>query len=250
MAFLAIAVTLTGCGEWTVNTMQSRNSGIKQYNDGQYAEAVGTFRLALRGNPADYPSHYFLGASLARMGSYEQAIQQYKTTLDLMNIDLVGRDDYRFRLQTINSLAEAMVASKEGDFKSMTLPNSPAYENQFLIAKVTRGEGDAEAAIDAYSQASLLAPKNFDVAKDYGLYLLQLNQTDRAKKELRRAYSLNGKDLEVASALRRVGVVPGPSLKDENDVAKPLIPVGPIPEVQVSIPAADHPARLQGAVAD
>jgi len=246
---LGLALALSGCGELTVNTLQSRNAGIKQYNAGEYAEASSAFRLALRGNPADYPSHYYLGASLAKMGSYEQAIQQYKTTLDLMSVDLVGQEDHPFRMQTINSLAEAIVASKDADIKSITLKSSPPAENQFLIAKVTRGEGDADAALDAYTQASLLAPKDFDIAKDYGLYLLQLSQTDRARKELRRAYMLNNKDPEVAMALRRVGVVPGPSLKDENDVVKPIIPLGPIPEVQVSFPASDHPAK-GAAVAD
>ncbi|HWE03874.1 MAG TPA: hypothetical protein VG326_15825 [Tepidisphaeraceae bacterium] len=248
---LSFALALTGCGEMTVNTLQSRNAGIKQYNDGQYVEASSTFRLALRGNPADYPSHYFLGASLAKMGSYEQAIQQYKTTLDLMNVDLVGQSDRPFRIQTINSLAEAIIASKDADIKSITLKSSPAYENQFLIAKVTRGEGDADAALEAYAQASLLAPRDFDIAKDYGLYLLLLSQNDRARKELRRAYLLNNKDQEVTMALRRAGIVPGPSLKDGDDVVKPIIPLGPIPEVEVSIPASDRPAKSRtAAVAD
>jgi Flp pilus assembly protein TadD len=245
--FLSIALTLSGCGEMTVNTLQSRNAGIKQYSEGEYAEASSTFRLALRGNPADYPSHYYLGASLAKMGSYEQAIEQYKTTLDLMNVDLVGQGDHPFRMQAINSLAEAIVASKDADIKSITLKNSPPAENQFLIAKVTRGEGDADAALEAYTEASLLAPKDFDIAKDYGLYLVQLNQNDRARKELHRAYMLNSKDAEVAMALRQVGVVPGPSLKDENDVVRPIIPLGPIPEVQVSIPASDRPSKTPGA---
>jgi hypothetical protein len=42
-------------------------------------------------------------------------------------------------------------------------------------------------------------------------------------------------------ALRRVGVVPGPSLKNENDMAKPVIPVGPIPEMELQLvfPASD-----------
>ena len=236
--FLGAALALAGCNDvimnsMMVNTRESRNAGIKQYDAGEYAAAAATFRTTLRANPADYGSHYFLGASLAKMGSYEQAIQQYKTTLELMDIDLVGKEDHPFRMQALNSLADAAIASKDHDLQSITLKGSPPAENQFLLAKIDRGVGDADAALDAFNQASLLAPKDFDIAKEYGLYLLQLGQNDRARVELRKAYGLNTKDQQVASALRRVGVVPGPSLKDPSDLAKPSLPVGPIPEIQL-----------------
>jgi tetratricopeptide (TPR) repeat protein len=227
-----------------VNTLQSRNAGIKQYNSGHYVEAAATFRTTLKANPADYGSYYFLGACMAKMGSYEQAIQKYKTTLVLMSQDLVGKEDRPFRLQCLNSLAEAVVASKDRDIQSALVKDQPAAESQFLMAKIHRGSGDADAAIEAYTQASLLAPRDFNVAKENGLYLLQLGQKDKARSELQRAYAMNSKDEEVAMGLRRVGVVPGPSLKNENDLAQPIIPVGPIPEVQVIIPASDRtPAR-------
>ncbi len=246
---LGLALT-AGCADMMVNTRVARNTGIQQYQDGQYAEAAATFRNTLRANPADYGCHYFLGASLAKLGSYEQAIEQYKTTLEIMNVDLVGRDDYVFRMQALNSLADAVVASKDHDLQSITLKGSPPYENQFLLAKIDRGSGDADAALDAYAQAALLAPKDFDIAKEYGLYLLQLSQNQRATTELRRAYALNSKDTQVAAALRRVGVVPGPSLKDQNDLTKPVVPVGPIPEVELAVPAASGQESPRPAMRD
>ena len=54
-----------------------------------------------------------------------------------------------------------------------------------------------------------------------------------ATKQLKRAYQLNNKDQEVVAALRRVGVVPGPSLKEADQLAKPAVPKGPFPEVDV-----------------
>ncbi|HET6246991.1 MAG TPA: tetratricopeptide repeat protein [Tepidisphaeraceae bacterium] len=240
-AILGLALVVSGCAEATVNTLQSRNAGIKQYNDGEYAEAAGTFRSTIRSNPSDYGSHYFLGACLAKMGQYEQAIEQYKATLVIMSNDLVGREDHAFRLQCLNSLADAAVASKDRDTQSILVAGAPAWESQFLLAKIARAQGDADAAVEAYSQAALLAPKEFAIAKENGLYLLQLSQKDKARVELRRAYALNSKDEQVASALRQVGVVPGPSLKNEDDLAKPIVPVGPIPEVDLVVPASGKP---------
>jgi Flp pilus assembly protein TadD len=238
-----MALAVGGCADVTVNTIAARNTAIAQYNNGQYAEAAGTCRTTLRQSPEDYGSHYFLGASLAKLGQYEQAIEQYKTTLVIMSNDLVGKDDRRFRLQCLNSLADAMVKSKDQDVQSALVPGAPPAESQFLMAKIDRGLGDADAAIEAYSQASLMAPNDFEIAKEGGLYLLQLSQESRARSELRRAYALNSKDEQVASALRRLGVVPGPSLKDEKDIARPIIPVGPIPQVELVIPASDETPR-------
>lgn len=235
-AFISVA----GCSDALVNTRESRNQGIQQYRDGEYAEAAGTFRNTIRSNPADYGSHYFLGACMAKLGSYEQAIEQYKTCVELMNDSMVGRDDKVFRMQALQSLAEAVVGAKDRDYQSILIKTSPPFENQLLLAKINRGMGDADAALENYSQAALLAPKEFEIHKEYGLYLLQLSQEEKARAELRHAYALNNKDAQVASGLRQVGVVPGPSLKEENDLARPIIPVGPIPEVQITIPASDR----------
>lgn len=233
---------IVGCGDVMMNSLTTRNEGIKQYNEGQYAEASSTFRTLVRYNPADYGSVYFLGACMAKMGSYEQAIEKYRTTLVLMDHDIKGQDDRPFRRQCINSLADAIVKSKDRDIQSAVEPNMTPAEKQFLMAKINRGLGDADAALESYAQASLLAPKDFDISKEYGLYLLQLSQNDKARNELRRAYAMNDKDAQVASSLRRLGVVPGPGLKREEDLQRPVIPVGPIPEVQVQvvIPASDR----------
>ena len=93
-----------------------------------------------------------------------------------------------------------MVVLKDQDVNSALVPDAPPGESQFLLAKINRGIGDADAAIEAYSQASLTAPKDFDIAKEYGMYLLQLSQNDKARSELRRAYALNPKDQQVAEA--------------------------------------------------
>ena len=100
-------------------------------------------------------------------------------------------------------------------------------------AKVLRYTGDADAALEAYNQAGLQDPNDFYIAKDHALYLSELGQTQSADVQLRRAYRMNSKDPEVIAALQKVGTVPGPALKEKNELAKPPIPQGPIPELQV-----------------
>jgi tetratricopeptide (TPR) repeat protein len=99
---------------------------------------------------------------------------------------------------------------------------------------VHRYSGDADAAIAAYDQAALMDPTNFWIAKDYGLYLEQLGQGRMADPHLRRAYALNSTDEDVAAALRRLNVVPGPSLKEQQDLVNRPVPKGPIPPIDMS----------------
>ena len=72
---------------------------------------------------------------------------------------------------------------------------------------------------------------NFYVIKEYGLYLERLGQADKSLPLLKRAYTMDPQDAEVQAGLRRLGLVPGPSLKDRNALAKPPVPEGPIPPV-------------------
>jgi len=106
-------------------------------------------------------------------------------------------------------------------------------ENWFIVAKVYAFRGDADSAIDAYNRATLLTPKDFLMQKDYGLYLESIGQPQRAQAPLKKAYAIKP-DPQVADALRRVGIVPGPSLKPQSALAQPPVPKGPIPELEVN----------------
>ena len=56
---------------------------------------------------------------------------------------------------------------------------------------------------------------------------------DDSARQLKHAYQLNNRDPEVVAALRRIGVVPGPSLKEVEKLASPSVPKGPLPEVDI-----------------
>ena len=83
-------------------------------------------------------------------------------------------------------------------------------------------------ALENYQRASNLDVRNFDILKEYGLYLQQAGQRQQAINILERAYRVNTQDQQVAAALRQNGIVPGPSLKEKNELAGPIIPKGPL----------------------
>ena len=224
---------------------QSREKGITQYNAGDYADAAGAFNNAVRQDPRDYQSHYYLGRTFEAMGSYQQAIESYRTSLAVMSNSLTGRENQTFRLKVLDGLASAIAKGEDRMAQTASLQQkaSPTAEDEFVLAKVLRIHGDADSAIAAYAQAASLDPKNLPIAREYGLYLDQLHLEAKARPELVHAYQLNDKinrvdDPQINAALRRAEVVPGPALLAEKDLARPAVPLGPLPENVFAKPEA------------
>jgi tetratricopeptide (TPR) repeat protein len=224
-----------GCADVITNGKSSREEGIYQYDQAAYGEAAGAFANAVRQNPRDYRSHYYLGQSYEKMGQHQQAIHAYKSALDTQYTTLAGKEDVAFRPKVLDGLAGAIARGDTRDvelnFVEQNAKNSQSAEQYWLLAKIYRNRGDADLALDAYNRAALIEPKNFYIQKDHGLYLEQLGQAKRAEPTLKKAYALNTEDADVNAALRRIGVVPGPSLKDQRQLVEPPVPKGPIPPI-------------------
>ena len=227
-----------GCAAGTSDMLtfaqDARDKGLKQMKAGDYEGASGSFRSATRQDPRDYKSFYFLGTCYEKTGSYQQAAQSYQASLKVMDVTLEGQQDKAWRAKTIDGLAIAVSKGTDKTAHSaMPQPGKRPAEDAWLRAKILRYTGDADAAIEAYNQAALQDPNDFYIAKDQGLYLAELGQNQVADVQLRRAYRMNSKDPEVIAALQKMGTVPGPALKEKNELAKPPIPQGPLPEWQV-----------------
>jgi Flp pilus assembly protein TadD len=236
---LVCAATLSGCAaasnaELLTYSQQARTKGLKQFEAGDYQASAGSFRSATRQDPRDYKSFYYLGASYDQIGSHQQAAQAFQAGLKVMDVTLEGRSDKAFRAKMIDGLAIAFAKGTDRTASvTMPQPGKRPAEDAWLKAKVYRHTGDADAAIEAYTQASLQDPNDFYIAKDFGLYLTELGQRQQADAQLRRAYRLNSQDKEITQALARVGTPIGPGLKQRNELAKTPIPRGPLPELQI-----------------
>jgi Tfp pilus assembly protein PilF len=248
---------LAGCQSATVSNLlvpaneQSREKGITQYNAGDYANAAGAFNNAVRQDPRDYQSHYYLGRAYESMGSYQQSIESYRTALLVMQNSISGRDDGPFRQKVLDGMASAIAKSEDHMAATASLKQkaNPTAEDQFVLAKVMRIHGDPDSAVQAYADAAKLDPSSLPIAREYGLYLDQLNQIQQAKPQLIRAYQLNRRlnkpeDEKIDAALRRGDIIPGPAIMDEKDLSKPAVPLGPLPEVDVTRIRVQNPFKI------
>src|SRR5439155_20283987 len=106
--FLAVA----GCQQELISHVdETRAQGIKLYEEGEYADAAGSFRNAIRQDPRDYRSQFYLGQSYEQLKQYQQAIQAYKASLDAQPRTLAGAEDEAQRVKTMNALAECIARS-------------------------------------------------------------------------------------------------------------------------------------------
>jgi tetratricopeptide (TPR) repeat protein len=241
LALIVLSVALAGCSDMITYSQQNRDVGITAFNEADYPKAAGAFRSALRQDPRDYMSHYYLGLCSLQLQNYQQAIVAFHSSLETQNVTLAGQDDNVTRLKSLDGLAQAIVKADDSDMEINKVEQAArsgrgpvAAREFFILGKIYRYRQFPDMAIDYYNRAMVDDPHNFDYAKEYGLYCEQTQQTAKAQEALRRAYALNVTDNDVASALRRLGVVPGPSLRDKDDLAKPLLPKGPIPEVDMA----------------
>jgi len=242
-----VLTTLVGCAGSDVITFSrdSQRKGVALYNEGEYGEAAGAFRYASRQNPRDHRNHYYLGACYEQMGQYQRAIHAYRTARELLARAMPADDDDEFRLRIVNGLGRSIARSDERDVQTNAAVADAekqgggrhSADGWFAVAKIYAFRGDADSAIEAYSRAALKAPRDFLIQKDYGLYLIQIGQQQKALAPLRKAYTVNSRDQQVNDALRGMGVVPGPSLKPQSALAEPPVPKGPIPELELKLNA-------------
>jgi tetratricopeptide (TPR) repeat protein len=230
---------IAGCQQEIISSAPAaRQQGMKEFGEGNYADAAGSFRNALRSDPRDYKSQFYLAQSYEQMHQYQQAIQAYKASLDAQPRTLAGQEDQAQRLRTTEALAGVIAKSDESDAETNVAEQKAKSSNQpqdyLLLAKIYQNRGDADSAIDAYNRAFLIDKNDFVVTKEYGLYLAQLGQNQKAEQTLRKAYTLNQNDEQVNAALRKLNIIPGPGLKDESALVKPPIPQGPLPELDLS----------------
>lgn len=219
------ALICSGCADAITYSRDSQRAGRRLFAEGNYADAAGAFKNSVRQVPTNYAGYYWLGASYEKLQQYQQAIAAYKTARQSIGLTVEGRQDDEMKQKILNGIASTIASSDprniELDSATQAAENKGTADNWFIIGKVYALRGDPDSAIDAYNRAMLLEPNNFFVAKDFGLYLDRIGQAERAEATLRRAYSLNNQDSEVTLALRKMGVIPGPSLATESQFGAP-----------------------------
>ena len=209
---IAAGVFVAGCGSDSMMTYSQdfKRQGIRDFNDAQYVKAAGDFEAAAKQNPADYQTQYYLGICQEQNGEYHQAVQAYSLCLKLRVTTPAGRADQAVREKCTARLARLIAGSDLADPEINSLQaqadadHSP--DDYRLLARIFAIRGDADSAVVSYRKATSYADDDASLMKEYGLYLLKINQTTEATKVLKDAYHMQPADREVVAALHGLGV--------------------------------------------
>ena len=232
----------------------AKRQGMQQYNDGRYPEAAGCFRNAIRQNPADPESEFWLAMCYEQIQSYHEAIDAYKTSLQLMPRPDSAHYSVAMHDNAFDRLAHIVAANdptgSETDLIEQTALQSNSSEQYRLLGRIYRYRGDADTSLTDYRRAVRIDADSFVAQREFGLYLEQLSQNQEAGQVLRDAYRINQNDDQVNSALLRIGMEPGPGLlANAQPVAHPVMPALPnsdpglpTPAANTYVPSPDQPA--------
>lgn len=213
--FSSIIVAGYGCAgsESLTYAKDAARQGMSLYQDGDYVDASAAFSSATRQNPRDYPSYFYLGQCYQAMGSVQQSISAYRSCLEIMPMTLEGKRDLAMQYKTMDVLAlmisKSATCNDEISSMERKCEGKASVDDQWMLAKIYRYSGDADAAVEAYNKAVLIDPTRFEITKEAGLYEAVLGQNDRAAFTLKKAYAVKSDDQQVNDALHRLGVVTG-----------------------------------------
>ena len=195
-----------GCGtELLTYSHDFQREGLKQYDSGDYVDAIGAFTAAAKQDPADYHTQFYLGQCYEQTDSFHQAVLAYKLCLALIQQSPAGRMDIATRDKAFDALANLIgkdvAPDAEIEVIATDASTQQSAEDYHLLARIFTVKGDADSALDNYHHALILEPDDFRLNKEFGLYLLKMSQTQQATQVLEHAHDLNPTDKEVNDAL-------------------------------------------------
>jgi cytochrome c-type biogenesis protein CcmH/NrfG len=150
----------------------------------------GSFRQAIRSDPRDYKSQFYLAQSYENLKQYQQAIQAYKASLDAQPRTLAGKEDKEQQIATIKALASCIAKSDtnnaETNLVESAAKNGKQAQDWLLLANIHRDRGDADISAGRVQPRGAERSEEFHVVKEYALYLEQVGQQQAAAQQLRR----------------------------------------------------------------
>jgi tetratricopeptide (TPR) repeat protein len=238
--FLSLLLLAGGCTQDVITYGgKSHHEGMRLYQEKAYVDAAGAFRNAVRQDPRDYHSHFYLAVCYDESSQHQQAFAQYRTALDVLKqarMEIADNDVYQM---VLDSYASSVARFDQGEVELNNVEarakNSQISEDWFILAKIYRLRGDADQAIDAYKRAARWDSSDYHPRKELGLYLLEpLKQNREAEYWLRQAYRLEPNDDALNAGLDRLGVVPFPAYKAKDP--GPHTPAREMPQLRVGAP--------------
>ncbi|MGA9997963.1 MAG: tetratricopeptide repeat protein [Pyrinomonadaceae bacterium] len=177
--------------------VESRNQGLSSLTSGDYEKAVEFFNLAIKQNPGDAYSYYYLGAAYSALKKYDEVVAAYEKAIRL-NPQAADADTYY-------NLGGAYFELKNYPEAAKALTKAIAREERNNDAYIDLGDAYSKMynwpeAIKAYNKALEIKPDidDPDIYYNLGVAYDAQNQSEKAIEFYQKAIEHNITDAAVA----------------------------------------------------
>lgn len=210
MLVLCSVVFLAGC----FNPPVERHKSRKAIAAGDYNQAEHRLGAVLDHDPADWEAHYLLGKVYLARGLAVEAQSELEQALAVR--DRSEEDTPKI----LDAIAQSLSMQKDYQqlyaFLDQQISRYEGWEDYTRKARFLALASDIDGAALAYRQAAYFS-RNEDAAiyVEIADFYKGLGDNDRALQSLKWAYFIDDELPGIARRFRSLGVVPGPTLKEE-----------------------------------
>ena len=163
--------------------------GNNLYNEGQYEEAIASYKKAIKINPKDDGAYNNMGVIYAALEKYEEAIASYKKAIEINPKYDKAYNNMGSAYDMLEKYEKAIVSYKKA------IEISPKYDKAYNNMGSTYDELEKyEEAIASYKKAIEINPK-YDVAyNNMGIVHAKVEEYEEAIAVYKKAIEINPKD--------------------------------------------------------
>lgn len=199
-----------GCYNPAVEKFHSR----KAMDKGDYTTAEQKLNGVVENDPSDWEGHYLLG--LACLGQNRPVEAQSHLELALAVRDRSETETPKI----LDALARALEQQEQYDqlyaFLDAQIARYEGWEDYARKARFLAKANDIDGAALAYRQAAYFSRNETeDIYIELAEFYEGLGDYDKAIQALKWAYYINDERADLPNRFRKLGVVPGPTLKEQ-----------------------------------
>jgi len=195
------------------NPPVERYKANKAMEAGDYEQADRRLNKVIERNPGDWEAHYLMGKSHLGQDRALQAQTEFEQALAV-------KDESKHTPKILDGMAESL--HKQGRnaelyaFLDEQIERYEGWEDYARKARFLARAGDIDSAALAYRQAAIFSRNTSDeIYIEIADFYEGLGNYDHAIQALKWAYFINEENPTLPNRFRRLGVVPGPTLKEQ-----------------------------------
>lgn len=142
-------------------------TGMREFNKGDFQDALEAFARAVEEDAQDYRSYFFLGQTHEKLRDLEEAVSAYQKALAIRSQYLPAHESLGLVYYQQKKYSQAEIHLREAERLG-----SKTAEVYYYLGEIEQRNGDCEKAVAAYEQALMLNPDY--MAAQNGLRAAQL----------------------------------------------------------------------------